>query len=53
LVKSMKNAPTIGTTRKARGAGPYRSTIASMFAMAFAVVPSMKPQKPLAITAPS
>src|SRR4029078_1108875 len=34
LVKSMKKAPTIGTTRKARGAAPKRCTIASMFAIA-------------------
>ena len=37
FTKSMKNAPTIGTTRNAFGAGPYRSTSAFMFAMAFAV----------------
>ena len=53
LVKSMKNAPTIGTTRKALGAGPYRSASASMLAMALAVVPSMNPQKPLDMTAAS
>ena len=46
LAKSMKKAPTMGTTRKARGAGPYRSASDSMLAMALAVVPSMNPQKP-------
>src|SRR3972149_6343 len=44
LVKSMKKAPTIGTTRKARGAGAYFSTSTPMLATALAVVPSMKPQ---------
>src|SRR5436190_19309034 len=53
FAKSMKNAPTIGTTRKAFGAGPCRSTTASMLAIAFAVVPSMNPQNPEAITADS
>ena len=51
LAKSMKNAPTSGTTRKARGAGPKRATSARMFATAFAVVPSTNPMNPLAITA--
>ena len=53
LVKSMKKAPTIGTTRKARGAGPNRSTSAFMFATAFDVDPSPNPQCPPAITAAS
>ena len=53
FVKSMKNAPTIGTTRNARGAGPNRSTIASMFATAFGVAPRPKPQWPPAMTAAS
>jgi hypothetical protein len=35
----MKNAPTTGTTRKLRGAGPKRSTRACMFAIAFGVIP--------------
>ena len=38
LTKSIKNAPNMGTTRNARGAGPYLSTNASMFAIALAVV---------------
>src|SRR5262245_20071827 len=53
FMKSMKNAPTMGTTRNARGAGPYRSTSASMLAIALAVVPSMKPQRPPLMTAAS
>src|SRR4029079_8067823 len=53
LVKSMKNAPTSGTTRKALGAGPKRTTSARMFATALAVVPNTTPTKPLAITAES
>ena len=53
LAKSMKKAPTSGTTRKARGAGPYRVTSARMLATALAVVPSAKPMKPLDITAES
>src|SRR6185369_17736057 len=53
FVKSIRNAPTIGTTRKASGAGPYFSASSSMQAMALAVIPSIKPQKPEAITADS
>lgn len=41
LAKSIKNAPTTGTTRNASGAGPYFSTSSSMQATAFAVMPSM------------
>src|SRR4029453_16103084 len=53
LTKSIPNAPTRGATREAFGAGPYRSTSAPMLATAFAVVPSMNPQKPLDITTAS
>jgi hypothetical protein len=53
LLKSMKNAPTIGATRKARGAGPKRSTSVRITAMALAVVPSMNPVKPPLMTAAS
>ncbi|SEI25705.1 hypothetical protein SAMN05192544_106117 [Paraburkholderia hospita] len=41
---SMKNAPTIGTTRKARWDGPNRSVMACMFAIAVGVAPGPKPQ---------
>jgi len=43
LAKSIKKAPTIETTRKARGARPYLSTSTFILAMALAVVPIMKP----------
>src|ERR1700683_2537398 len=45
FVKSIRKAPTMGTTRKACGAGPYFSTSSSLQATALAGVPSMKPQK--------
>jgi len=44
LMKSIRNAPTMLTTKKARGAGPVLRTISFMQAIEFAVVPSMKPQ---------
>ncbi len=53
LVKSMKNAPTTGATRKARGATPCRATSVRITASAVAVVPSMNPVKPPDITAAS
>src|SRR5690606_36992496 len=46
FAKSMKNTPTIGATKNARGAGPYRSTSVRITAIAFAAVPSMKPMNP-------
>lgn len=51
--KSIKNAPTTGTTRKLRGAGRKRSVSASMLATALGVMPSQNPTCPLAITAAS
>ncbi len=51
--KSIKNAPTIGTTRKLFGAQPYRSVSALMLATAFGVIPSPNPMCPLAATAAS
>jgi amino acid transporter len=53
LVKSMRKAPTSGTTMNARGAGPYFLASTSMQASALAVVPSMNPQNPPAMTADS
>ena len=37
---SIRNAPTIGTTRNAVREGPYLFTVADMFAIAFGVAPS-------------
>src|SRR3954447_13270549 len=51
--KSIKTAPTTGTTRYEIGAGPYRFTTESMPATAFAVIPIMNPKKPPAATAAS
>src|SRR5262245_24361361 len=41
FVKSIRNAPTTGTTRNARGAGPYFSASSSITATALVVIPSM------------
>src|SRR5271169_4097887 len=40
FIRSIKNAPTIGTTTKACGAGPWRRVSACMLAIAVAVAPS-------------
>ena len=53
FTKSIKNAPTIGTTMNARGLGPNLETSVRMFAMALATVPSTNPMNPLAMTAES
>ena len=45
FIRSIKNAPTIGTTTKACGAGPWRRVSACMLAIAVAVAPIAKPQK--------
>lgn len=50
---SMRNAPTIGTTRKAFCDGPNRPTMACIFAIAFGVAPSPWPRKPEIMTAAS
>lgn len=39
-IKSIKNAPTIGTTKYALGEFQYFLVITSKFAMAFGVAPS-------------
>lgn len=52
-IKSIKNAPTIGTTKYALGEFPYYLVITSKFAMAFGVAPSPCPIKPPTITAAS
>lgn len=44
LTISMKNAPTIGTTRNARWDGPNLSVTACIFAIAVGVAPRPKPQ---------
>lgn len=44
LMMSMKKAPTMGTTRKARWEGPKRWVMACMLAMAVGVAPRPKPQ---------
>ena len=53
LTKSMKNAPTIGTIRKALCDGPKRSVTDCMLATAVGVAPRPKPQWPAASTAAS
>ena len=45
LIRSIKNAPTIGTMTKAWGDGPWRRVKACMLAIAVAVAPIAKPQK--------
>src|SRR5256885_1497047 len=45
LVKSIRKAPTMGTVRKACGAGPYFSTSSSMQAIALAVIPSLQQRR--------
>ena len=49
----MKNAPTIGTMRKASAEAPWRPVTAFMMASAQAVDDSPKPTCPPAITAAS
>ena len=51
--RSIMNPPTTGTTRKARGDGPYCCVMAFMFATAFGVAPRPKPISPADITAAS
>ncbi len=51
--RSMKNAPTSGTTRNATCEAPWRWVTAVMFAIAVGVAPSPKPMKPALITAAS
>ncbi|KFJ97692.1 hypothetical protein BF23_21710 [Klebsiella variicola] len=53
LTMSIKNAPTIGTTRKAICDGPKRSVIACILAIAVGVAPRPNPQWPAASTAAS
>ncbi len=53
FVKSIRKAPTMGTTRKDCGAGASFSTNSSMQATALAVMPSMNPQNPAVVTAAS
>lgn len=53
LEKSIRNAPTIGNTKKALGAVPYLSTTAVIFAIPLGVAPIPNPQCPAASTAPS
>lgn len=50
---SIRNAPTIGTTRNAVREGPYLLTVADMFAIAFGVAPSPWPRNPEIMTAAS
>ena len=45
FTKSMKSAPTIGTTKKALGEGPLAPVKVSILAMALGVAPSPKPQR--------
>jgi len=53
LAKSIKKAPTMGTTKNALGASPNLSTTDLIFAMALGVAPKPNPQKPAVITAES
>src|SRR5471032_384769 len=53
LAISIKNAPTIGTTKKARCDGPKRLVMACILAIAVGVAHSPKPQCPAASTAAS
>lgn len=53
LKKSEKRLPTIGIKRNALADGTYLAATASIFAKAFGVAPSPKPQKPAVMTAAS
>ena len=53
LQKSTNKLPTKGTMKNARGAGPYFSDRAFMFAMAFGVAPIPKPQNAVVMAAAS
>ena len=53
FVKSIKKAPTIGTTKNAFAAYPYLEDTACMFTSALGVAPKPKPINPAAITTAS
>lgn len=50
---SIRNAPTIGTTRNAVRDGPNLLTVEPILAIAFGVAPNPWPRKPEIITAAS
>lgn len=53
FVKSINNAPTSGSTKKALGDGKLEAVNDSIFAIAFGVAPIPNPQCPQDITAAS
>ena len=53
LIKSIKNAPTIGTIKKALCEDPKRSVTDCILATALGVAPKPKPQCPAQSTAAS